>query len=143
MAVADVDGRGLENFPVGRLGQITQVVLGLRVIGLELFDDHMGRAVPHLSAGDMPVDDLHNGVVRMAAEVVDHYLAVAAELSCDPGRHLPQQFQLSAFDTKFPLFGVVFRTKLLIICFYHTIFFIESNRFFKKFFRFSHFLFDN
>ena len=87
---------------------------------------------PHLPTGDMAVEDGHDGMVRMAAEVVHHHFAVAAELGGNPGRHMPQQFQLSAFDRFSPLSGNVFRIKFIIIYFHHTILFIESNRFFKK-----------
>ena len=65
---------------------------------------HRRGAVPHLPAGDMAVDDGHDGVVRMAAEIVDHHLTAAAELGGDPLRHLAQQLQFSAFRVRSLLF---------------------------------------
>ena len=105
LAVADIDCGGLEDLAVRRPGQITEVVPGLRVVGLQLLHHHVGGAVPHLPAGDVAVLDGHDGVVRVAAQVVDHHLAVGAELGGDPRRHLLEQIQFPAFDVLHPPFA--------------------------------------
>ena len=74
------------------------MVRRVAVLALELLDDHVGGAVPHFAAGDVPVLNGHDGVVRMAAQVVDHHLAAGAELGRDARGDLPQQVQLAAFQ---------------------------------------------
>ncbi len=81
------------------------MVLGLRVLGAELFHDHRGRAVPHLPAGDVAVGDEDDGAVRVPAEVVNGDLAVAAELGGDAGGYLAQQLEFTVFRGGYPLLG--------------------------------------
>ena len=103
LAVADVHGRGFQDLAVRSLHQIGQVVLGLGVVGLQLLHHHVGRAVPHLPPGDMAVDNIHNAVVRISAQVVNDHLAAAAKLGRNARRHLFQQFQFSGFYGISPL----------------------------------------
>ena len=65
--VPDVDGGGFQNFAVRRLGEVAEVVLGLRVLGAELLHHHVGRAVPHLPARHVAVGDEDDGAVRVPA----------------------------------------------------------------------------
>ena len=46
LAVADIDRGRLEDLSVRRFGQVAEMILGFRIIALELFNDHMGRSVP-------------------------------------------------------------------------------------------------
>ena len=70
------------------------MVLRLLVLVLQLLQHHHGRAVSHLAAGDVPVFNMYDGMLRMAAaDVVDHDLAFVAELRRDACGNLFQCFQ--------------------------------------------------
>ena len=97
LPVPDIHGGGFQNLAVRRLGQVAQVVLGLRVLGAQLLHHHVGRAVPHLPPRHVAVGDEDDGAVRIAAEIVNGHLAVGTELGGNAGGHLTQELQLAVF----------------------------------------------
>ena len=103
------------------------MILRLGVHSLHLLQHHLGRAVPHLPAGDMAVFNGHDGVIRVLAKVVDHHLAVAAKLGRDALGHLFKQIQLSRFQLYHPSSGFPFSLYLYL---YHIILSIEINDYF-------------
>ena len=61
------------------------MILGLLMLVLQLLHHHSGRAVPDLPSGHVPVLDVYDGVIRVAAGyIVDDHLALVAELRRDP-----------------------------------------------------------
>ena len=65
----------------------------------DLLQNHVGGAVPHLAAGDVAVFDVDDGVGRiLALQIVDHHLAVGAELGGQGGGHLLEYGQLMGFQ---------------------------------------------
>lgn len=82
----------------------------------------------------MTVENGHDGMVWVTAEVVDHHFASAAELGGDACGHLPQKLQ--SFALREAPSSLHIRT---IYPLYHIIVFMEINRFSKTFFAFQTF----
>ena len=56
------------------------MILRLGIRPADLLHDNVRRPVPHLAAGDVPVLNGDNGMLRMlGANVVDHHLTAASE----------------------------------------------------------------
>ena len=92
-AVADIQGRGFQYLPARRPRQVAQMVLGLLVLMLQLLHDRPGCTVAELPAGHVPVFDVYDGVLRVAAgHIVDDHLALVAELRRDARGDLLQRF---------------------------------------------------
>ena len=92
-AVADIQGRGFQYLPARRPRQVAQMVLGLLVLMLQLLHDDPGCTVADLPAGHVPVFDVYDGVLRVAAgHIVDDHLALVAELRRDARGDLLQRF---------------------------------------------------
>ena len=95
VVVPEINGAGLEDLAVLRLGEVAQPVLGSGAAVPQGLQHHMGGAVPHLAAGDMAVLDGHDGGLRVVgAEVMDHHLAVGSELPGDALGQLEAEFQM-------------------------------------------------
>lgn len=75
------------------------MILGLLVLVLQLLQHHHGGAVTHLTAGNVSVFDVYDGVLRVAgADVVDHDLALVAELRRNARGDLLKRFKASCFQ---------------------------------------------
>ena len=94
VVVPDVDGGGLEDLAVPGLGQVAQVVLQLTALPPQGLQHHMGRAIPHLPAGDLAILNGNDGALRViGGQVVDHHLAIGSKLAGDPFGQFEQKLQ--------------------------------------------------
>ena len=85
VVIPDVDGGGFQDLPILGPGQIGQVIVELFGIPPQGFQNHMGGPVPHLASGDVSVFNGNDGSFRViGGKIVDHHLAVRAELTGDP-----------------------------------------------------------
>ena len=103
VVVPEVDGAGLEDLAVLRLGEVAQPVLRHLTAVPQGLQHHMGGSVPHPAAGHVAVFNGHDGGLRVVGgQVVDHHLTVGAELPGDALGQLEAEFQVGCLHSEPP-----------------------------------------
>ena len=85
VVISDVDGGGFQDLPILGPGQIGQVIVELFGIPSQGFQNYVRGPVPRLASGDVSVFNGNDGPFRViGGKIVNHHLAVGAELTGDP-----------------------------------------------------------